>query len=115
VALNQPLDEETAQAIVRFFHRNVIAGCVGVPPKRCLRTKNLRLLITGSLPDLRLRHHLPSGCGEACWRCRMGDTGMSGWIITEGWRAWPLTEGPNVRSAVRLEGRQASNLTPLFM
>jgi len=54
VALNQPLDEETAEQITQVFTEVVIApsadeGAMSIFAKK----KNLRLLTTGGLPDVR--------------------------------------------------------------
>lgn len=52
VALNQPLDAETAEAIVKIFTEVVIAPGASDEAKAIFATKkNLRLLTTSSLPD----------------------------------------------------------------
>ena len=52
VALNQPLDEETAQEIVKIFTEVVIApGASDAARSVFAGKKNLRLLTTGALPD----------------------------------------------------------------
>ncbi|WP_102225939.1 bifunctional phosphoribosylaminoimidazolecarboxamide formyltransferase/IMP cyclohydrolase [Acidimangrovimonas sediminis] len=54
VALNQPLDAETAQEIVKIFTEVVIAPAASDEAKAIFAAKkNLRLLTTGALPDPR--------------------------------------------------------------
>jgi len=61
IALNQTLDEETAQAIVQIFTEVVIAPEVTDAAKAVFAAKpNLRLLTTGGLPD-------PAAAGRV-WR-----------------------------------------------
>jgi phosphoribosylaminoimidazolecarboxamide formyltransferase/IMP cyclohydrolase len=52
VATNQPLDEETAEAITAIFTEVVVAPDADEAAKAIFaRKKNLRLLLTGELPD----------------------------------------------------------------
>jgi phosphoribosylaminoimidazolecarboxamide formyltransferase/IMP cyclohydrolase len=52
VAVNRPLDRETAEAITQIFTEVVVAPDAGDDAKGVFaRKKNLRLLLTGSLPD----------------------------------------------------------------
>ncbi|WP_455477878.1 bifunctional phosphoribosylaminoimidazolecarboxamide formyltransferase/IMP cyclohydrolase [Bartonella sp. B10] len=54
VALNQPLDEECAEEIVKIFTEVVIAPDATMAAREIIaQKKNLRLLITGGLPDPR--------------------------------------------------------------
>ncbi|AGF75098.1 bifunctional phosphoribosylaminoimidazolecarboxamide formyltransferase/IMP cyclohydrolase [Bartonella australis AUST/NH1] len=54
VALNQPLDEECAQEIIKVFTEVIVAPDATMPAREIIaRKKNLRLLITGGLPDPR--------------------------------------------------------------
>jgi phosphoribosylaminoimidazolecarboxamide formyltransferase/IMP cyclohydrolase len=54
IALNRPLDEETAQEIVKLFTEVIIAPEANEEAKKAVATKsNLRLLLAGGLPDLR--------------------------------------------------------------
>ncbi len=54
VAVNRELDEETAQAICKIFTEVVIAPSVSDKAREVFATKkNLRLLVTGELPDPR--------------------------------------------------------------
>ncbi|GGB22060.1 bifunctional purine biosynthesis protein PurH [Sphingomonas metalli] len=52
VAVNRPLDEETAEAIAAIFTEVVVAPDADDPAKAVFaRKKNLRLMLTGALPD----------------------------------------------------------------
>jgi len=52
VALNQPLTAETAEAITQIFTEVVIAPAADAAARAiCAKMKNLRLLLTGELPD----------------------------------------------------------------
>ena len=56
IALNQMLDAETASDIVKLFTEVIVAPSVSDEARRIIGTKpNLRLLITGGLPDPRSR------------------------------------------------------------
>ncbi|MGA1833855.1 bifunctional phosphoribosylaminoimidazolecarboxamide formyltransferase/IMP cyclohydrolase [Rhizobium wenxiniae] len=56
IALNQLLDEETAEEIVKLFTEVIIAPEVSEEAKAIIAKKpNLRLLVTGGLPDPRSR------------------------------------------------------------
>jgi phosphoribosylaminoimidazolecarboxamide formyltransferase/IMP cyclohydrolase len=67
VALNQPLDAETAEEIVEIFTEVVIAPDATDEAKAVFAAKkNLRLLTTGGLPSTRrARADLPAGGGRA--------------------------------------------------
>ncbi|WP_455466009.1 bifunctional phosphoribosylaminoimidazolecarboxamide formyltransferase/IMP cyclohydrolase [Bartonella sp. B39] len=57
IALNKPLDEECAEEIIKIFTEVIIAPDATMAAREIIaRKKNLRLLITGGLPDPR--------CGE---------------------------------------------------
>ena len=59
VALNRPLDEETARAIVETFTEVVIAPEASDAASQVFAAKkNLRLLVTGALPDPRAEGHV---------------------------------------------------------
>ena len=64
VALNQPLDAETATKIVEIFTEVVIAPGASEEAKEIFAAKkNLRLLLTDGLPDPRAANHsLQAGC-----------------------------------------------------
>jgi phosphoribosylaminoimidazolecarboxamide formyltransferase/IMP cyclohydrolase len=52
IALNRPLDAETAQEIVKIFSEVIIAPAVSEEAKKILAAKaNLRVLETGAMPD----------------------------------------------------------------
>ncbi|MEO1427438.1 MAG: bifunctional phosphoribosylaminoimidazolecarboxamide formyltransferase/IMP cyclohydrolase, partial [Pseudomonadota bacterium] len=52
IALNQPLDEDAARAIIEIFTEVIIAPSVTPAAEEIIATKkNLRLLTTGTLPD----------------------------------------------------------------
>ncbi|EJF91528.1 bifunctional phosphoribosylaminoimidazolecarboxamide formyltransferase/IMP cyclohydrolase [Bartonella tamiae] len=52
IALNQPLDEESAEEMVKIFTEVIIAPEASEGAKKILAAKkNLRLLVTGGLPD----------------------------------------------------------------
>ncbi|WP_455479351.1 bifunctional phosphoribosylaminoimidazolecarboxamide formyltransferase/IMP cyclohydrolase [Bartonella sp. B23] len=54
IALNQPVDEECAEEIIKIFTEVIIApGATMGAQEIIARKKNLRLLITGGLPDPR--------------------------------------------------------------
>ncbi|MEO0328607.1 MAG: bifunctional phosphoribosylaminoimidazolecarboxamide formyltransferase/IMP cyclohydrolase [Pseudomonadota bacterium] len=54
IALNQPLDAASAQAIVEIFTEVIIAPDADAAARKIIaEKKNLRLLVTGSLPDPR--------------------------------------------------------------
>ncbi|BBL53975.1 bifunctional purine biosynthesis protein PurH [Bartonella quintana] len=54
VALNQPLDEECAEEIVKIFTEVIIAPDATIAAREIIaKKKNLRLLTTGGLPDPR--------------------------------------------------------------
>jgi phosphoribosylaminoimidazolecarboxamide formyltransferase/IMP cyclohydrolase len=78
VALNRPLDGETAEAITEIFTEVVIApGADDEAMRRFAAKKNLRLLTTDGLPDPRARRAAPaagrgrvSGAGQGHGPCR---------------------------------------------
>lgn len=56
IALNQALDAETAREIINLFTEVIIAPSVTEDARKIIATKpNLRLLVTGGLPDPRSR------------------------------------------------------------
>lgn len=58
VALNQSLDEECAQEIIKTFTEVVVApGATAAARQVLSRKKNLRLLVTGGMPDPNVRGH----------------------------------------------------------
>ena len=58
IAFNQMLDEAAADEIIKTFTEVIIAPSVSDEAKAIIATKkNLRLLVTGALPDIRAKGH----------------------------------------------------------